>query len=178
MRLTWVRLHLITASFFSLVLLTMAISGGGYLLDFKGATTATVIPADGIQLDFNGPGLEEDVRSAFRSLGISHDFEYLRTGGMTTVTRPTTRTYYEFSQVGEGIKVTRHEPDFQKVLVELHKGHGPQLFKIFQQFMAVGLVFVLLTGLWLGISSKGLRVQTAVSAGAGMLVFVLLAFVL
>ena len=73
--------------------------------------------------------------------------------------------------------LTRHEPNLQKVLVELYKGHGPQLFKTFQKVMAVALMFVLLTGLWLGISSKGLRTQTAISAGAGVLVFVLLAFV-
>lgn len=178
MRLTWIKFHLIAASFFSLVLLLMAISGGGYLLDFKGETTATVIPSDTIQLDFQAETLEQDVRNAFVSLGIDHDFEYLRTGGASTVTRPTSRTYYEFSRAGSGVKLTRHEPDLQKVLVELHKGHGPQLFKTFQKFMAAGLVFVLLTGLWLGISSKGLRVQTAISAGAGLVVFVLLAFVI
>jgi hypothetical protein len=178
MRFTWIKLHLIAASFFSLVLLTMAVSGGGYLLDFKGETTATVIPADAIQLDFESATLEADVRQALETLGIEHPFEYLRTGGTTTVTRPTSKTYYEFKQVNDAIVVTRHEPDLQKVLVELHKGHGPQLFKTFQKFMAVGLVFVLLTGLWLGISSKGLRTQTAISAGAGMVVFVLLAFVI
>jgi hypothetical protein len=79
--------------------------------------------------------------------------------------------------VGEGVAVTRHEPDIQKVLVELHKGHGPQLFKTFQKFMALGLMFVLLTGLWLGLSSRGLRMQTAISAGAGVVVFLVLAFV-
>jgi hypothetical protein len=177
MRITWIRFHLVAASFFSLALLVMAISGGGYLLDFKGETTATVIQADSLQLDFQSETLEQDVRAGLASIGIDHDFEYLRVGGTSAVTRPTSRLYYELKQVGEGVAVTRHEPDIQKVLVELHKGHGPQLFKTFQKFMALGLMFVLLTGLWLGLSSRGLRMQTAISAGAGVVVFLVLAFV-
>jgi hypothetical protein len=61
-------------------------------------------------------------------------------------------------------------------MIELHKGHGPTLYKDFQKAMAVALVFVLLSGAWLGVSSKGLRIKAATTIGAGLLVYLGLVF--
>lgn len=177
MRATLVRLHLLAASFFSIILLMMAVSGGGYLLGFKGTTSTTPVDASGARLDFKSETLEADVRSVLEDLGISHDFDYLRVYSDRVLTRPTSKTYYEFAKEGRDLKVTRHEPDFQKSIVELHKGHGPSTFKVFQQVMAAGLIFVLLTGLWLGLSSPGLKTQTLIASGLGVLVFLALVFV-
>lgn len=177
MRATLIRLHLLVASFLSIILLMMAVSGGGYLLGFKGTTSKTPVETDGARLDFDSDDLESDVRSLLGDLGIEHDFDYLRVYPDRVLTRPTSKTYYEFAPEGRQLKITRHEPDLQKSIVELHKGHGPETFKLFQQFMAAGLIFILLTGLWLGLSAPGLKGQTLIASGLGVVVFLALVFV-
>ena len=168
----WIKAHLIAASFFAPALLITAISGGLYLIDIKGTVedTSVDVPAN-VRLDIKSSALEQDVRSLFNDLGIDHDFEYLRAGGNTIYTRPTSRTYYLLKVSPDGVIMNRHVPDLQKKMIELHKGHGPGLYKDFQKVMAVALLFILLSGAWLGLSSVGLRTKTAVTIGSGLLVF-------
>tara|TARA_R110002072_G_scaffold113986_2_gene243831 strand:+ start:1236 stop:1709 length:474 start_codon:yes stop_codon:yes gene_type:complete len=154
----------------------IAVSGGLYLFDQKGETVATKVAVpEGLTIDLTSSTLESEVRALFLDAGIEHDFEYIRSSGTTLVTRPTSRTYYEIKVASSALSVTRHEPDLIKSIVELHKGHGPTLYKRFQQFAAAGLIFVLLSGLWLGVSAKGLRKQTLAAVGVGLVVFATLA---
>ena len=44
------------------------------------------------------------------------------------------------------IVVSYNEPSIQSKLIELHKGHGPEIFRTFQKAIAVGLVFAVLSG--------------------------------
>ncbi len=176
-RSTWVNIHLYLAAFLSPMLLLVAISGGLYLLGYKGTTEATPVefPAD-IKIDIDSPTLDGEVYTALRQAGINHDFEYIRKSGSTLTTRPTSKGYYVLQVSKRDITVTRHDPDLQKVLIELHKGHGPLLFKDFQKFLSVGLMVIVLSGFWLGLTSPGLRFQSVGLAGAGLLVFLMLAF--
>jgi hypothetical protein len=176
MRIILIRLHLWMASFLSAILLMIAISGGLYLFGLKGSTETTqiVTPAEA-QLDANSESLEADVRALLSAVNYDYEFEYIKQGGNSLVTRPTSRTYYEIKIEPQVLVITRHDPDWIKAIVDLHKGHGPLLYKRFQQFTAAGLVFVLLTGLWLGLSSKRLRQQTILAVGLGLLVFLTLA---
>jgi hypothetical protein len=75
----------------------------------------------------------------------------------------------------EGLVVSFNEPSIQSKLIELHKGHGPEIFKTFQKVIAVGLMFVVLSGFWLGVSALGLRRNTLIVTGSGALIFSLLA---
>ena len=155
----------------------IATSGGLYLFGEKGETSQTkIVVPDNVAIDLSQSSLEASVRTLFREVGIDHDFEYIKRSGSELITRPTSRTYYEIQLGTDDLSVTRHDPDWIKVIVELHKGHGPQMYKRFQQFTAAGLIFVLLSGLWLGISAKGLRLQTLGAVGLGVLAFVILAF--
>jgi len=177
MRRLWIKLHLWMASFLATILLMIAVSGGLYLFGEKGTTDETkIVISDKVAIDLNHPSLEMSVRSLFLEVGIEHDFEYIKRSGTMLVTRPTSRTYYEIQLGTDALSMTRHDPDWIKVIVELHKGHGPEMYKRFQQFTAAGLIFILLSGLWLGISSKGLRVQTLGAVGLGVLMFAVLAF--
>jgi hypothetical protein len=56
-------------------------------------------------------------------------------------------------------------------MMELHMGHGPLAFKNFQKFFALGLIFIILSGLWLGLSSSRLRRRTLAAAGTGAAAF-------
>ncbi|MFT4996779.1 MAG: hypothetical protein ACI8RO_000116 [Flavobacteriales bacterium] len=170
-----IKLHLYAAAFLAPAFLFLAISGGLYLVGVKGSVEQTVIVVPGqLVLDPRSASLYEDVQKVFSTAGISHDFEYVKVKGQTLLTRPTSRNFYQFEMQPEGLVVSYNEPSIQSKLIELHKGHGPGIFKTFQKVIAVGLLFVVLSGFWLGVSALGLRRNTLIVTGSGAVLFGLL----
>lgn len=171
-------IHLYIAALFAPVLLMMAFSGGLYLLGIKGSVEETVIelPAD-TTLNFKSATLKQDVANILAAAGEPNKFEYTKGRGNSLITRPASRQSYKLSQTDAGLQLTRLNPDLQAGLIELHKGHGPQAFKTFQKFMALGLVIVLLSGVWLGLSSNKLRRPTLLTGAVGLALFLVLGFV-
>ena len=179
MRSLWVKVHLYVAAFFLPMLLAMATSGGLYLLGVKGSVDSTPVSLSATQtLSADSGTLDNDVRELLNASGIIHDFEYIKVSGSTFITRPTSSDYYELFVLENEVRATLNRPDLIKSLVELHKGHGPLLFKDLQKVMALGLLIVLLSGFWLGISSARLRKPTLLTASAGLLVFLALGFMI
>jgi len=156
-----------------------AISGGLYLMNMKGnaATERIALPANAA-LDFESPTLEEEVRALLTSANIKHDFEYIRNRGTLIHLRPTSSTYLEFKQTPQGLSATRVKPDTVRSMMELHKGHGPQIFKSYQKLVALLLLAVVFGGILVGLMAKAYRRQTVVAVAIGMVVFVLVGFVL
>ena len=178
-RYFWTLLHLCVAAFLAPVVLLMAVSGGLYLFGIKGKVTK--VPVDlppGATLDLAAADLEAIVRQLLADAGIEHRFEYLKRENGTLTTRPTSRVHYVLRVDQDGVRATRSEPNVQKRLIELHKGHGPTAFKTLQKVVAAGLLVVVGTGFWLGLSAIGLRARMAAISGAGLLLFILLAFIL
>ena len=175
----WATLHLSVAAFLAPVVLLMAVSGGLYLLGVKGKVTEIPVdlPSDAA-LDLAAADLDAAVRQLLADAGIEHHFEYLKRENGTLTTRPTSRVHYVVHAGQDGVRATRNEPDLQKRLIELHKGHGPTAFKTLQKILAAGLLVILGSGFWLGLSAAGLRTRMASIGGAGLLLFILLAFVL
>ncbi len=178
-RKTLIQIHLIAAAFFTPALVIIAISGGLYLLGIKGSVSYTEIPVPA-NVTFNAQAndLEAEMQTLLSQLNIEHTFEYVKVSGNTFITRPTTRTFYEIKAKEGALTVAKASPSVQKRLIELHKGHGPLLFKDFQKFMAAALLLILLTGTWLGLSATGLRTTTSISISAGLVIFVVLGFLL
>jgi hypothetical protein len=171
-----VNLHLYAAAFLAPAFLFLAISGGLYLVGVKGSieNTVVVIPGE-LVLNPSSESLYEDVQKVLVAAGISHDFEYVKIKEKTLLTRPTSRNFYKFDIQPEGVVVSYNEPSIQSRLIELHKGHGPEIFKIFQKIIAVGLLFVVMSGFWLGVSALGLRRNTLIVTGAGVILLGFLA---
>ena len=177
MRLLWIKIHLYLATFFVVPVMLMATSGGLYLLGVKGSVETTpVVPVTPYEINPESDTLADDIRGLLKANNIEHRFEYIKTSGSKLITRPTSRTHYEFDLAKASI--ARVEPDLVKSMVELHKGHGPLLFKDLQKLMALGLLTILLSGFWLGLSSKALRIPTIVTSLLGTIVFALLALVI
>lgn len=171
-----VSIHLYLAAFFTPLVLIMAISGGLYLLGVKGSVDKnTVTTVAGEQLNLM-PGEEQArVTELLRKAGIDADFDYVKNAGPAVITRPTHQTYYELKDSADGVVVSRMQPDLMASLMELHKGHGPQIFRVFEMLFALGLVFIMLSGLYLGLQSPLLKKKTLLLSGSGLLVFVVLA---
>ncbi len=176
LRNTLVLLHLYFAAFMAPAFLLVALSGGLYLLGNSGKveTTALALPAEA-SLDFTSPTLEDDVRGLLSAANIDHDFEYIRNRGTLIQLRPTSRTYLSFTQTPDGLTAERHEPDLQYSMLELHKGHGPSLFKTYQKLVALTLFGVIFGGLTVGLLAKAYRRKTVIALTIGTVVFFILA---
>jgi len=156
-----------------------AISGGLYLMNIKGeaATERVALPVDA-KLDFKSETLEADVRTLLTNANIKHDFEYVKIRETLIQLRPTSKPYLEFKQTPQGLSATRIKPNTVRSMMELHKGHGPQLFKTYQKLVALFLLAVVFGGILVGLLAKAYRRHTVIAVGVGLISFVLVGFVL
>jgi hypothetical protein len=171
-----IKLHLYLSAFFSAAIILVAVSGGLYLIGIKGSVEQTPVGtlSAGQQLLANPS--QSAVESALAEAGVSDfRFDYVKQKGAQLITRPTTRAFYTLDVAGDDIIVRYNEPSLQKRMIELHMGHGPSAYKVYQQIFAAGMLFIILSGLWLGLSSDRLRRATAGVCSAGVVLFVLLA---
>ena len=172
-----ITLHLLFAGFMTPAFLLLALSGGLYLIGNKGQTTAQVINLPvSATLDFKSKTLDADVRALLADAGITHQFEYVKTRGNDKIhLRPTSRRYIEINQTKDGLKAAFMTPNFQGKMIELHKGHGPKLFKLYQKFVALALLFVVFGGVLVGLLARPYRRKTVISLTIGTVVFFVLA---
>jgi hypothetical protein len=168
----FINVHLYLSAFFAGIVVLMALSGGLYLLGIQGETTDTEIAQiTGGHALLADPSVAA-VAKVLERAGVSNfSFDYARSSGKRVYTRPTSETSYLMEVRGDTITVTRQVPDLQKRMIELHKGHGPAAFKTFQKVFAAGMLFIILSGVWLGLSAPRLRQPTLIAVGSGLLVF-------
>jgi len=155
------------------ILVVIAVSGGLYLMGYKGTVETTSLYKGQLsEFDAKTKDLEAEVTRFLKTQGIEADFDYVKKGGNNVFTRPTSREYYVIQTKAkgndQGIELFHNKPDFIKTIVELHKGHGPTIFKTFQKFVALGLLVVLLSGLWLGLTAPRLKKVTIGLASGGI----------
>ena len=171
-----ITVHLWLAGLLAPAFLVVAVSGGLYLAGFhpKAKETPIVLPADA-SLDFTADDVEDQVRALLEAQDIDVSFEYLRVGGNWAMTRPTTRDYVRFSH-GKGVlEATLNQPNFQYILMELHKGHGPRAYRMYQIVVALALFLVVIGGLAVGLLARTYRRPTMIAAVAGTLLTLVLA---
>ena len=175
-RTVLIKLHLYLSAFFSAAIILVAVSGGLYLIGVKGSVEQTPVGsiASGQQL-LTDPS-QRAVGNVLASLGVTgFEFDYVKQKGTQLITRPTTRPFYTLDIRGDQVIVQYNQPSLQKRMIELHMGHGPSAYKTYQQVFAAGMLFIILSGVWLGLSSAHLRMRTALAVGSGLLLFSVLA---
>jgi hypothetical protein len=162
--------------FFSAAIVLVALSGGLYLIGIKGTIDQTRIGLAGSGEQLLAEPSIEAVQAVLTEVGVTDfEFDYVKQKGAQLITRPTTRPFYTLDVSGNDVVVYYNEPSLQKKMIELHMGHGPVAYKTYQKVFAAGMLFIILSGLWAGLSSTKLRGPTAAVAGGGLLVFALLA---
>ena len=168
--------HLLLAAIVTPMLFLLVISGGLYLIGEKGKVEIRNIEVPkAAQLDFKSNNLHQEVEQLLNELSFDHQFEYIRNRGEVIQLRPTSKTYLQFRQTDDGLKLSKHTPDLQSSMIELHKGHGPTLFKTYQKFVALSLLLIVLSGVWMGLVHPKYRRHTTVSLIGGILLFAILA---
>jgi hypothetical protein len=171
-----ITIHMYLAAFFAPAVLLVAISGGLYLAGVKGTVEQeTIYNSNEPLIDGESSTLQADVTALLARAGVeSYSFEYVKISGATLYTRPTSSDHYLIKTTADSVEVIHASPSLQKRMIELHKGHGPTTFKTFQKAFAIGLIFIILSGLWLGVSAARLRRSTLLTAAAGAVTFALL----
>lgn len=171
-----VKIHMYLAAFFTPAVLLVSISGGLYLIGIKGnVEQESIYSSSEISLDTGSSSLQSEVEVLLTAAGVTgYSFEYVKVKGQTLYTRPTSAEHYIIKTATDGVEVIHAQPSIQSRMIELHKGHGPGAFKTFQKAFAVGLVFIMLSGLFLGLSNARLRRSTLLTTGAGAVIFALL----
>jgi hypothetical protein len=176
-RRTLISLHLFLSAFLGINILIVAISGGLYLFGNKGTTTEELLGSLP-KGTFSVPSVEDHtaIAAMLTAVGVvDPDFEYAKKSGSGLITRPTSRAHYVVKDREAEIEIYRATPDWVGVIVELHKGHGPTAFKWYSKAFALGVVLIILSGLWLGLTSPMLKGKTMVLSGAGTALVLLLA---
>lgn len=171
-----ITVHMYVAAFFAPAVLLVAISGGLYLAGVKGNVEhETIYSSSETTIDNKSASLEADVAALLAKAGVeTYSFEYIKVSGVTLYTRPTSSDHYLIKSNAGGVEVIHARPNLQSRMIELHKGHGPTTFKTFQKAFAISLVFIILSGLWLGVSATRLRRSTLLTAATGAVIFALL----
>lgn len=172
-----VDIHLYLATFLAPIILMMAISGGLYLFGYKGTVEKEAVYSGPATFQLDSGNLEADVAKFLEANNQNPNFEYIKMSGSGLITRPTSNDYYVFKFSGDQLDVTLEKPDLIKSVVELHKGHGPGLFKTLQKFTAFGLTFILLSGLWIALMTPPMRKLAISLTSAGLVVWLALIFI-
>ncbi len=168
LRRTLTTLHLWLAGLLAPAFLVVAISGALHIAGIGEHVEKQplVIPA-GTELNIGAPEFEGQVRTLIKDMDLGVRFEYIRGRGNAAMTRPTTRTYLSFAKTEDGVTAEINKPNFAASLMELHKGHGPRVYRFYQMIVGVILLLVVVGGIAVGLLAKTYRNQTLIAAAIG-----------
>jgi hypothetical protein len=168
--------HLWIAGLLAPAFLVVAISGGLYIAGIQGETQITPLPlppSHGLEL---GSGtFPNDVRQLLAVQGLKLDFETVHGDADRAQTRPTTRTFLTFQQTPSGLVAAINRPDLQYALIELHKGHGPRAYRIYEIVAALALFLAVLGGITIGLLIRTFRFTTLMAVIGGSVIALVLA---
>lgn len=162
-------LHLVLAALFMPLMLMMPFTGAAYLFGFQGEQTKTEAFRVTAQVPDDEAAREEFFRAEFAKQGVDFDFEYIRATATDFIFRPATRVHYTASKKEGELVFTKVEPTLLKRMIELHKGHGPRIMRLFEAIFGIALLLVTLSGLWLAWTVKPYRKATLISFAVGVL---------
>jgi hypothetical protein len=172
-----VSIHLYAAAILAPAFLLVAISGGLYFADVKGemAETPVVIPA-GTTFDPESPTFEADVKAFLVAQKLPSEFDYIRARGDSFTTRPTSRTHVTFEQKDGVLTAKKVTPNLTAALMEIHKGHGPSIYRTYGILVGLMLFIVIIGGVAVGLLSPAYRKATTLSVIGGSALFAYVAF--
>lgn len=168
-RKNWIDIHLYISTFFLPLLLLFSITGTLYMLGEKGSESRELVLTFEAPLSKNIDKLQLEINEVLKSQNIKPDYEYLKLKGGSIYLRPTSRNHYMIKR-GSPNKLYKVQPSAQKLFMELHKGHGPTLFKYFSILFGFSFLVIVFSGAYLGISNKALRKKTIPALVAGIAV--------
>ena len=163
-----IQIHLVLAAFLLPFLIHLPTSGVLYLLGQKGKANKELAFTVNNELK----PTKEAILEVFKTQSIDFDFEYIKKKNGKMILRPSTKEHYEIVPTAQGHQFYKITPDFILKIVEMHKGHGPGLFKKFQIAAGIGFILITLSGLWLIFSVPSFLKISIISFAAGFVIFI------
>lgn len=176
-RILLIKIHLYLSGISLIFLSIMAISGSMHLLIGNEAETTEVIKTIDMSENLNQKQLTDFFKSQIQTIDPKYKYDYIKGSDTSQMTRPTTREYYTIKILANSATIQRHSPSILKRMMEFHKGHGPRASRNILGILGIITFGAVLSGLWLGWTSKALRkitLLTSVSGTALILVLFLL----
>lgn len=172
-----VLVHLFLAAFLAPSFLLVGTTGALKLAGVEPSIEdrEVTLPPD-TRLDPDSPTLKQDIGAILVAQNIHLEIESIRSREGNMTTRPTSRTFARINQTPDGLKASLHKPGLHYAMMELHKGHGPALFKIYHLIAGIALFLVIVGGLVVGLMAKPYRRKTLGSLALGTVVFLVLGF--
>lgn len=170
-RTTLINIHLTLSSFFLPFLLMMPLTGVLYLAGQKGEVVKELVYTINEKMPSDSLERENFLKEQFLRFDQDYKYEYIRSSGSTHIMRPTSRDFYTVIETEEGIEVYKSRPNLLSKLIELHKGHGPGIFRVLEVFFGFALLLIVISGLCLTLSVKTYRKKGLISLALGILVF-------
>lgn len=171
-----VSLHLTLAAFFAPLIILTAITGGLYLLGERGSVQYTPIHTINNQILTSD---KQQLNALLTQAGVNtYHVNRIKSTDNTIITYPSSRNFYRFTQKGSNIEISLAKPSLLASIIALHKGYGPDLYLYLQKALALALLFIMLSGLTLGLQSPMLRKRTMIIFLTGFISTALLAHIL
>jgi len=170
----WVtQLHLIFAGVFLPLFILMPLSGVFHLLGWDGGTQKLDLFVLQTRFDetTSDAELEALLQAEFEKKGYELNYETMKRTKTRIVFRPSSRRHHAIELTNDGSWLAQEvSPSFSDRLLELHKGHGPTLFKWLEIAFGVAIVFVLGSGAIMALTLASYRKSylAAVALGVGL----------
>lgn len=175
-RKTLIQLHLYFSGISTFILFLYISSGSLHLVGGLEQESSEVVSHGIYQGNLDKKDIESFFKRQLESIEPSYHFDYIKGGGASYFTRPTTRTSYtlNFENGAESYTIQKNTPNFFKRVMEFHKGHGPVITRTLIPWISILFILTLITGLWLGLSVRQYRKVTLFTFVTGLGVVFLL----
>ncbi len=173
-RLTLIKIHLYFSGITLIFLALMALSGSLHLLTGDESEAVKWIKTTKVSSPFDKEALTKLFESELKNIDSEYRYDYIKGSSSSQTSRPTTRKYYTIDLKDSTAIIKEHSPSLNKRLMELHKGHGPRSSRNVLGVLGIFVIGAVLSGLWLGLSSKAFRKVTLATMLSGAFVYLLL----
>lgn len=169
--MTLVKIHLYCSGIALVFMCLMALSGSLHLLVGGESEQSAIVKEVVLDRELDKKELTELFSQELKGIDPNYKYSYIKGSSSSQTSRPTTRKFYTIRVKGDHATLERHEPSFRKSLMELHKGHGVKSSRTVLGVFGIFVIAAVLSGLWLGWSSKALRGTTVFTALSGALIY-------
>ncbi len=176
-RKLFLNIHLYLAAFFLPFLLLMPITGVSYLLGEKGAKLSKVEFVVNETPPLEKKEQDEWIKNQFKINNIDFEWEYIKPNGKDLILRPSSVDHYILSVEDNQTEFIKIEPNLLLKLIELHKGHGPKLFKTLEITAGIALILITISGVFLSFYSRSLKKKFLLPLAIGSIVMLITIFI-
>ena len=166
-----INIHLYLSAFFLPFLLLMPLTGFLYLLGEKGEATRELVYSINETMPVEVEEQKAWIQENLDRFDSTYTYESIRSGNKTHILRPSHKPYYNLIETDEGVDFYKVSPNFLQSMVELHKGHGPQVVRKLQTVFGLGLLIVVISGVCLALTVAPYRKKTFIGLALGLIVF-------